>query len=86
MDYIHILWDDPSDPHGNVQHLGEHGLGINEVEEVLENPSSEGVSKSTECPCCWGYTQEGIYLLVVYEIIDEVTLRVVTSYEVPEPR
>jgi len=86
MDYLRILWDDPSDPHGNVQHIEEHGLGIEEVEEVLESPCDEGISNSTGRPCCWGYTMEGIYLLVVYEIIEEATIRVVTAFEVPEPR
>ena len=29
---------------------------------------------------------EGLYILVVYEEIDEDSIRVVTAYEVPEPR
>jgi hypothetical protein len=47
MDYLRILWDDPDDPSGNVQHILEHGLSIEDVEEVLENPASEGTSSST---------------------------------------
>ena len=86
MDYLRILWDDPDDPEGNVQHIGEHGLSIDEVEEVLANPASEGLSKSTGRPVAWGYTQEGLYLIVVYEQVDEESIRVVTAYEVDEPR
>lgn len=86
MDYLRILWDDPDDPLGNVQHIGEHGLAIEDVEDVLENPASQGISKSTGRPIAWGYTQEGVYIMVVYEQIDEDTIRVVTAYEVPEPR
>jgi uncharacterized DUF497 family protein len=84
MDYLRILWDDPADPLGNVQHLEEHGLSIEEVEEVLEAPTNEGFSASSNRPCVWGYTLEGVYIMVVYDEIDEDTIRVVTAYEVPE--
>jgi uncharacterized DUF497 family protein len=86
MNIFRILWDDPDDPDGNVQHTAEHGLTIEDVEEVLSNPTSEGSSASTGRPCVWGYTLEGIYIIVVYEEIDEDTIRVVTAYEVPESR
>jgi uncharacterized DUF497 family protein len=86
MDYLRILWDDPDDPNGNVQHILEHGLSIDDVEEVLGNPASEGMSASTGRPCLWGHTAEGQYIIVVYDQIDEDTIRVRTAYEVPEPR
>ena len=84
--YLRILWDDPADPRGNVRHIAEHGLSIEEVEDVLAAPTSEEVSNSSGLPCVWGYTLEGTYLFVVYQQIDEETIRVVTAYEVPEPR
>lgn len=86
MEYLHILWDDPDDPYGNVQHISEHGLAMEDVEEVLENPSSHGSSESTGLPCVWGYTLEGLYIIVVYEKIYADAIRVVTAYEVSEPR
>ncbi len=86
MNIFRILWDDPDDPDGNVQHIAEHGLTIEDVEEVLSNPTSEGTSASTGRPCVWGCTLEGIYIIVVYEQIDQDTIRVVTAYEVPESR
>jgi uncharacterized DUF497 family protein len=86
VDYLRILWDDPDDPNGNVQHVLEHGLSIEDVEEVLTNPTSEGRIASTGRPCVWGYTLEGLYILVVYDQLDEDTIRVRTAYEVAEPR
>jgi uncharacterized DUF497 family protein len=83
-DYLRILWDAPDDPDGNVQHVAEHGLDLEDVEEVLENPTGRGRSESTQRPCVWGYTREGVYIIVVYDEIDEDTIRVVTAYEVPE--
>jgi hypothetical protein len=62
MDIFRILWDDPDDPDGNVQHIAEHGLTIEDVEEVLSNPISEGMSASTRRPCAWGYTLEGTHI------------------------
>lgn len=59
MDLFRILWDDPDDPDGNVQYIAEHGLALEDVEEVLANPASEGTSASTGRPCVWGYTPEG---------------------------
>ncbi|HMO86895.1 MAG TPA: DUF4258 domain-containing protein [Lacipirellulaceae bacterium] len=85
MDYLRILWDAPDDSEGNVWHIAEHGLSIDEIEEVLANPASQGISKSTGRPVVWGYTQEGLYLIVVYEQVDNETIRVVTAYEVDEP-
>jgi uncharacterized DUF497 family protein len=86
MDYLRILWDHPEDPEGNVQHVEEHGLSIEDVEEVLGKPSSEGMSSTTGRRCMWGHTSEGLYIIVLYDEIDEDTIRVVTAYEVPEPR
>ena len=51
MSYTSILWDSEDDPDGNVQHIAEHGLEIDDV---------------------------------VYQEIDEDTIRVVTAHEVPE--
>ena len=32
-----VIWDLPDDPDGNVQHVIEHGLTEDEVEDVLLN-------------------------------------------------
>ena len=85
MDFFRALWDDPDDLEGNVEHIAEHGLTIDDVEEVLDNHTSEGHSNSSGQPCLWGYTPDGRYIIVVCEVIDEDTIRVVTAYDVPEP-
>ena len=35
-----IIWDLEDDPDGNVQHLREHDVTIEEAEEVLLDPQS----------------------------------------------
>ena len=86
MSFWRILWDDPDDPNGNVQHVADHGLDIQDVEEVLASPTSEGVSQSSGRLCVWGYTLENVYIIVIYEKVDDEAIRVVTAYDVPEPR
>lgn len=85
MRFLQVIWDDDGRPDGNVQHIAEHGLTIQDVEHVLENPTEEGTSGSTGRPCCFGYTPGGDFIIVVYEQIDSETICPVTAYEVPEP-
>ena len=85
MAFWQFIWDDPDDPDGNVQHIAQHGLTIDEVESVLNNPLSETKSHSSARPCCFGYTPGEEYIIVVYEAIDDDTAYPVTAYHVPEP-
>jgi uncharacterized DUF497 family protein len=85
MWYVRIIWDDEGNPDGNVQHIAEHGLTVEDVEHVLENPTSEETSRSTGRPCCFGYTPAGDYIIIHYDQIDDDTIYPVTAYEVPEP-
>lgn len=59
MDYLSIFWDDIDDPDGNVEHIAEHGLDIEDVEYVLSQPLREGYSRSTSLPAAWGYLPDG---------------------------
>ncbi len=83
-----IIWDLEDEPDGNVQHLREHDVTIEEAEEVLLNPeSSRAVSRTSGLPTAFGWTRTGRHLAVVYEIVDDdpLTLRPVTAYDVPPP-
>ncbi len=86
MRYLQVIWDDDDLPEGNMRHVAEHGLTIDDVEHVLENPWEEGVSAGTERPCCFGYTRGGEFIIVVYEHVDDETIYPITAYEVPEPK
>lgn len=78
-----IIWND--EPGGNVEHIEEHGLTVDDVEYVLANPESESVSRSSGLPCVFGNTPEGRSIIVVYEAVAPDTIYPVTAYEVPEP-
>jgi hypothetical protein len=83
-----IIWDLQDDPEGNVQHLREHDVSIEEAEELLLDPrSGRAVSRSSGLPTAFGWTSTGRHLAVVYELVDDdpLTFRPVTAYDVPPP-
>jgi hypothetical protein len=83
MKWNHVIWD--ATPGGNVEHVEEHGLTIEDVEHVLENHDSAGMSRSSGNPCVFGYTLDGRHIMVIYDEVDADTVFPVTAYEVPEP-
>ncbi len=52
---ITIIWDLDDDPDGNVQHIAEHGVTVEEVEEVLFDPRTRtGRSRTSGRPQAFG--------------------------------
>lgn len=86
MKFLQVLWDLEDDPTGNVQHIAEHGFTVFDVEFVLHHPLRESISKTTGNPFVSGYTPDDEFIMVVYERIDRDTIRIVTAFQVPEPR
>ena len=88
MDIDWIVWDWEDDPEGNVQHIDEHGLTMEEVEEILYAAGHGDllVSRTSGRPIAFGWTSTGKYIAVVFEIVDEnpLTVRPVTAYETEE--
>lgn len=78
-----IIWDDS--PGGNIEHIEEHGLTIEDVEHVIQFSKGSGVSATTGWPCAFGYTSAGTYIIVVFQQVDTDTVCPITAYEVPEP-
>lgn len=86
---MNIIWDLPDDQGGNVQHIAEHGVTQDEVEEVLRNRRSrQSVSRSSGNRITFGYTSTGRHLAVVWEKVldDPLTVYPRTAYDAPEPR
>jgi uncharacterized DUF497 family protein len=83
--FAHVIWDLPDDDLGNVQHIADNGLTPEEVEDVLLDPGIKATrSRSSSRPIVFGYTRTGRYIAVVYDVIDPLTARPVTAYEVEE--
>jgi uncharacterized DUF497 family protein len=84
---VTVIWDD--EPGGNVEHIAEHGLRPEEVDEVLlDDTIPTAYSASTGRPCKFGYTALGKYIIVVWDEVnaDPRIIYPATAYEVPEPR
>lgn len=82
-----IIWDLEDDLRGNVQRIAEHGVTIEEVEDVLLAPfSRQSTSRSNGDPIMFGHTAEGRSLAVVFEHVDDnpLTVRPITAYEVED--
>ena len=84
MPPIEFLWDLDEDPDGNVQHIAEHGLSREDVEQVVCNPAKRGVSRSSGRPMIFGYTLSGSYIAVVYEVVDANVVYPITAFELEE--
>ena len=78
-----IIWDLDNDPDGNVQHIAEHGITLEEVEQVLRGADEVLASYSSGLPIVFGITSAARHLAVVFEIVSEVPLVVypITAYE-----
>jgi hypothetical protein len=84
MDYLTIIWDLDDDPQGNVQHIAEHDLTKEEVEEVLAEPEGRSPSRSSGLPLVFGATSTGRFIAVVFQEIDADTVKPVTAYDLEE--
>ena len=81
---LRVFWDLEDDPGGNVQHISEHGVTPEEVEQVLGNVTLLDVSRSSECAIAIGETQAGRELVVAFEEVDENAFYPITAYDLED--
>lgn len=88
MPHYEFLWND--EPGGNTDKCARHGLNKDDVEHVVMNPvhrkraKRSGRSRSSGRPIAEGLTLDRRYIVVVYEMVDPVTVNVVTVFELQE--
>jgi uncharacterized DUF497 family protein len=84
---VTVIWDD--EPGGNVEHVAEHGLSPDEVDEILlDDTIPTAHSNSTNRPCKFGWTSTGKHIIVVWDEVDDDprTIYPATAYEISPPR
>ena len=79
MTWTTIFWDDSEG--GNVDHIAEHGLRVEDVEQVLENFDRIDRSKSSGSIIVFGWLGS-LRIAVVVDEIDDETIVPVTAYVV----
>ena len=79
MAYYEFLWTDEI-----IDHLAQHGVSPEDFERIVCHSRVRGRSRSSGDPVAWGYTDDGRYIIAVYELIDELTVLPVTAYEIEE--
>lgn len=88
--YIDIIyWDLEDEPDGNVQHIAEHGISIDEYEEVVLNPkNSVAESRSSDNFITFGDTATGKHIAAIWELVsyEPKAIRPVTAFESPPKR
>ena len=57
---------------------------MDEVEEILTNPSGYDVSHSSGRPLAFGRTSTGRLLYVIYDEVDDGVVYPITAYEIEE--
>lgn len=87
MTFDLIAWDEPGDVPNNVEHIAEHGVSRDEVEEVLASVPDRDVfrSRSSGRPAVIGETAGGRALFVTFDRDDQggfVVIYPVTAYDV----
>ena len=80
MPWFDIVWDE-SLPDGNVAHLAEHGVSLDEAEEVLMNAIGRERTRASGRWIAFGRTSAGRDIAVVYEMIDPITVLPVTAFD-----
>jgi uncharacterized DUF497 family protein len=79
-----IWWDDEG---GRDEHISEHDVTKEEVEEVLLNPANPTTrSRTSGEQITFGYTSSGRHLAVVWAQVLEnpFTVYPITAYDAPE--
>jgi hypothetical protein len=72
------------DPEGNVQHVAEHDLTKEEVEDVLSNPEGRSTGRSSGLPLVFGTTSTGRNIAVINDQIDADSIKPVTAFDVED--
>ena len=80
MPYFDFLWTDEI-----IEHIAEHGVSQDDFECVVSQPELQIASHSSGRPAALGHTEDGRFIIAIYELIDDMTVVPVTAYEIDEP-
>jgi hypothetical protein len=79
-----IAWDDEDDPDGNVQHIAQNGVSMEEFLFILtDDHSKRGRSRSSGRQTAWGELLDDREIIIVYDIesTNPLVIHPITAYE-----
>jgi len=76
MPWFHFFWTDE-----NSEHIEQHGVTLDEFEEVVQNPDRLTQSASSGKPLAFGWTSTGKFIGCVYELLNDNTVYPITAFE-----
>ena len=77
MDWLDVVWDADTE-----QYIALHGLTRQDVVNALWFPTAEDSSDSSGRPVRFGHALDGRLIIVVFEMMDHITVMPITAYEV----
>ncbi len=84
-----VIWDEDDEPEGNVAHIAEHDITIDEVEDILYDPRNRtGPSNHLGRMLTCGWTETDRFICVAREKVEAnpFVVRPVTAFESNPPR
>ena len=84
-----VIWDEDDDPEGNVQHIAEHDIMPDEVEDVLYDPTCRTTPSSHAgrlLTCGWTRTDRFLCVSRERALDDPLTARPVAAFLSNPPR
>lgn len=75
MAWYDFIWTDQF-----LAKIGERGITVDEVRELVEDAFEVEASDSTGLPLVRGYLTNGRFLVVVFVYEDEITIRPITAF------
>lgn len=77
-----FIWDLDDDPNGNVRHLADHGLSVDDVIHAFETAFDFDISRSSGRPLLHGLAMDDFTeITVIYEEVNDGLVYVVTAFE-----
>ena len=80
MPWYDFIWNPEAG--GNAAHIAEHGISIEDADLIVCRPLATGLTRATGRPMATGFTADHRRIVVIYEVIDPVTVFVITAFEV----
>ncbi len=75
MPWLDFFWTNNA-----IEKISQHGLTVEDVEFVIQNPSYIRRSRSSERQIAFGYSESGDWIACPFDLIDEVTAMPVTAF------